>query len=146
MRLLFLANSRWGFRRRSVDDWTRVLLPPQALDRGGMGAIRQGSPYHYPNPQRSSPPDLGGELVAVVPALGLVRARNDCFIALDLDPGNLRLPLVAALLGALEQAHGHSPFWLWGAGERPAPWVDGVPRDTFRGASGDLRRCEFMES
>jgi hypothetical protein len=51
----------------------------------------------------SSPPDLGRELVAVVPALGtLVRARNDCFIALDLDPRDFRLPLFAALLTALE--------------------------------------------
>src|SRR5712691_9045661 len=105
---------------------------------GGVVAHR-----HHPIPQRSSPPDLGGELGAVVPALGtLVRARNDCFIALDLDPGNFRLPLFAALLTALEQAHGHSPFG-WGAGERPAPWVDGVPRNTSRGASRDLQRCEF---
>ena len=57
--------------------------------------------------------------MAIVPTLGgLVRARNDCFITLDLDPGNLRLPLFAALLVALEQAHGHSPF-CWRAGEGP---------------------------
>src|SRR5713226_5751857 len=98
--------------------------------------------YHYPNPKRSSPPDLGGELVAVVPAGGLVQARNDCFIALDLDPGNFRLPLFAALLVALEQAHGHSPFWLGGRVMRPARGLMvflGMPP---RGASRDLQRCE----
>ena len=49
--------------------------------------------------------------MAVVPAGGLVRARNDCFIALDLDPGNFRLPLFAALLIALEKAHGRFSFF-----------------------------------
>src|SRR5206468_1932561 len=65
-------------------------------------------------PQRSSPPGLGRELGAVFPAL--VRARNDCFIALDLDPGNLGLALGASFTTvALKEAHGHSPFWpdLW---------------------------------
>src|SRR5712692_3367611 len=75
-----------------------------------MGWVSANDAHHYPNPQRSSPPDLGGELVAVVPAGGLVRARNDCFIALDLDPGNFRLPLFAALLTALEKAHGRFSF------------------------------------
>src|SRR5712692_2091992 len=112
MRLLFLANSRLGFRRGSLDDKDpRVLQPPQALDRGGWGGCRQWSAHHLPHLQRSSPPDLGGELVAVVPAGGLIRARNDCFIALDLDPGNFRLPLFAALLTALEKAHGRFSFF-----------------------------------
>src|SRR5712692_8930022 len=108
--VVVLANSRLGFRRRSVDDRDPRVLATASTDRGGWGGCRQWSAHLYPVPQRSSPPDLGGELVAVVPAGGLVRARNDCFIALDLDPRDFRLPLFAALLTALEQGHGRFSF------------------------------------
>jgi len=59
-----------------------------------MTALGRSSPS--PHLLTGSPPGLGGELVAIVPAGGIVRARDDCFLALDLDPGNLGLALGAS--------------------------------------------------
>src|SRR5207245_49142 len=119
MRLLVLANSRLGSRRRSTRttrNSTRSLTAN--TDRGGWSRWwHRCSPP--PHPSRSSPPGLGRELGAVFPAL--VRARNDCFVALDLDPGNLGLALGASFTTvALKEAHGHSPFL-------PDLWVNVVP-------------------
>ena len=87
-------------------------------------------------PQRSSPPGLGGELGPVFPAL--VRARNDCFVALDLDPGNLGLALGASFTTiALEKAHGHSPFCQTIRDSTVAEWLAGCGLMSRR-ATGDF--------
>ena len=101
-----------------------------------------------PPPQRNSPPGLGRELGSVFPAL--VRARNDCFVALDLDPGNLGLALDASFTTiALEKAHGHSPFCQPFRDSAVAEWLAGLWVDVparYWGLLCTFKRCKLRKS
>jgi hypothetical protein len=138
----------------SLPRWLGLHAPqaylPSAEGGSGTGVVARGNPGYVKDAQRSLPPDLAAELLALPGAVSLQvedTGAADLQATAEIVAGLARVVTVDTAVAHLAAAQGkptfvlvsHDPDWRWGWAGRTTPWYPTL-RLLRQAAPGDWRR------